>query len=111
VTTEMPPWYRPSASARTAGVPPSNRRSVARARPVRRGHDGVRPGQTTRCLGERARGKGAPRPACGLGRGAARTPRAAGTRAQPARRRGAKRLAPFYFAGHQFEFELLHKFE
>jgi hypothetical protein len=45
VTTEMPPWYLPSAGVRTVGAPPSDRRSVARTRPVRRGRSGARLGK------------------------------------------------------------------
>jgi hypothetical protein len=41
VTTGTPPWYLPSAGARTAGAPPLDRRSVARTRPVRRSRDGA----------------------------------------------------------------------
>jgi hypothetical protein len=85
---------------------------VARAQPVRRGHDGARPGQTPRSLGARARGEGAPRPACGLGQGTARTPRAANAQARRATRGLCDVAAtPFYFAEHQFEFELLQNFE
>jgi hypothetical protein len=89
---EIPPWYLPSAGARTAGALPSDLRSVARARPVRCGNGGVRPGQTPRSLGARARGKGAPRPACGLGRGAARTPRVGGARPATSLRDGARAI-------------------
>jgi hypothetical protein len=46
-----------SAGARMAEMPPSDRRSMARAWPVRRGHDGVRPERTPRRLVARASGE------------------------------------------------------
>jgi hypothetical protein len=87
------------------GAPPSDRRSEARAQPVRRGHDGARPGRTPRSLGARLVGKARPGTAGGLGRGAARTPRSAGTRR--VQRRGAAAPWPNCFAGHQFENDFL----
>jgi hypothetical protein len=101
------PWYWPSAGARTAGALPSDWRSVARTWPVRRGRGGAA-GRTPRRLEARACGEGAPWLACGLGRGAAWTPRAVGARARRAARarcdvavQGAMPL--IYFAGALFE--------
>jgi hypothetical protein len=49
----------PGLSQRAYGrAPPSDRRSVARAEPVRRGHYGAQPGRSPRSLGARARGEG-----------------------------------------------------
>jgi hypothetical protein len=107
------PWHRrcshspaSSTGAHTVGTPPSDRRSVARARPVRRGHDGARPGRTPRSLGAWARGEGAawdggwPWAGCGAD---AEVGRHTGAARGRARHRGTAAPWPNCFADHQFE--------
>jgi hypothetical protein len=100
------------------GAPPSDRRSVARARLVRRIHDGARSGRTPRSLGAQARGEGTAwdggRPWAGCGTNT-ETGRSAGAARGRGRRRGAAAPWPNCFAGHPFENDflknLVHIFE